>query len=268
MASRRGVAVIGVDPVGQGRFAAPVSAFPVRRRAATLHKFLRYSPDLLSVRGATGFLSRARSSSLRVPARFPRRSRDSPASDGGRGGRMSSGHRRGPRRTLVVDAATSARLGRVRQRGTAPELQVRALLRQLGIRWGHQRVRLPGSPDIVNLSAGWCIFVHGCFWHSHKGCQRATLPRRNNAFWRAKFTANRSRDARVLRQLRANGLKALVVWECDAELRPAIVRRRLATDLAPTPTAAGTRTGRRVAASSRRSGRCRRAAARAGRSRG
>jgi DNA mismatch endonuclease Vsr len=166
---------------------------------------------------------------------------------------MNSGRQRAARRPLVVDAATSARLGRVRQTGTAPELAVRALLRQLGIRSGRTRRQLPGSPDIVNLSAGWCIFVHGCFWRAHSGCQRATLPRRNNAFWRAKFTANRSRDARVLRQLRANGLKALVVWECDAELRPAIVRRRLATHLAPTSTAGGSRTGRRGAGSSSRS---------------
>jgi DNA (cytosine-5)-methyltransferase 1 len=56
--------------MGQGRFVAPVSAYPVRRRAATLHKFLRYRPDLLSVKGAAGFLSRARSGSLRFPPGF------------------------------------------------------------------------------------------------------------------------------------------------------------------------------------------------------
>jgi DNA (cytosine-5)-methyltransferase 1 len=56
--------------LGQGRFVAPVSAYPVRRRSAMLHKYLRYSPDLLSVRGAAGFLSRARSGSLRFPPGF------------------------------------------------------------------------------------------------------------------------------------------------------------------------------------------------------
>ena len=56
--------------LGQGRFTAPVSAYPVRRRPATLSKYLRYSPDLLSVKGAAGFLSRARSGSLRFPPGF------------------------------------------------------------------------------------------------------------------------------------------------------------------------------------------------------
>jgi DNA (cytosine-5)-methyltransferase 1 len=56
--------------MGDGRHAAPVSAYPVRRRAATLHKFLKYRPDLLSAKGAAGFLSRARSGSLRFPAGF------------------------------------------------------------------------------------------------------------------------------------------------------------------------------------------------------
>jgi DNA (cytosine-5)-methyltransferase 1 len=45
--------------MGQGRHVAPVSAYPVRRRSATLHKFLKYRPDLLSAQGAAGFHSRA-----------------------------------------------------------------------------------------------------------------------------------------------------------------------------------------------------------------
>lgn len=56
--------------MGHGRFVAPVSAFPVRRRPATLHKFLKYRPDLLSVKAAAGFLSRARTGSLRFPPGF------------------------------------------------------------------------------------------------------------------------------------------------------------------------------------------------------
>jgi DNA (cytosine-5)-methyltransferase 1 len=56
--------------VGEGRFVAPVSAFPVRRKPSVLHKFLKYRPELLSVKAAAGFLSRARSSSLRFPPGF------------------------------------------------------------------------------------------------------------------------------------------------------------------------------------------------------
>lgn len=133
---------------------------------------------------------------------------------------MSRARAPGSDRPLVVDPATSARLGRVRQKGTAAEAAVAALLRDLGVRAGKPRRRLPGSPDFVNLSAGWAIFVHGCFWHAHRGCKRATVPKRNRAFWLRKFEDNRRRDAQVLREVRALGLTTLVLWECDVEERP------------------------------------------------
>lgn len=140
---------------------------------------------------------------------------------------MSAARSRGSDRPLVVDPATSARLGRVRQRGTSAELAVKAMLRQLGIRCGHTKNRLPGSPDFVNLSGGWCIFVHGCYWHAHQGCKRATVPKRNHAFWVQKFAENRRRDARVLRALRAQGLRVLVLWECEYLDRPSAALKRL-----------------------------------------
>jgi DNA mismatch endonuclease (patch repair protein) len=79
---------------------------------------------------------------------------------------------------------------------------------------------------VANRARRWAIFVHGCFWHQHPKCQRATMPKRNAAFWRAKFAANRARDARVRRQLRGRGYFVLTVWECEAE-RPSSLGRRL-----------------------------------------
>lgn len=140
---------------------------------------------------------------------------------------MNPRGRRDAGRPLVVDPASSARLGRIRQSGTVPEIRVREILRELGIRSGRTKKRLPGRPDIVNLSAGWCIFVHGCFWHAHHGCPRATLPKRNRAFWRAKFQANRARDVRALRALPRLGLRPCVVWECELVEKRKLVRLRL-----------------------------------------
>src|SRR5262249_13526924 len=117
--------------------------------------------------------------------------------------------------TLEVDPETSARLGRIRQHGTEPELVLREILRGLGVHYRTRNRRLPGSPDLANVSRRWAIFVHGCYWHHHKGCSRATVPKRNRAFWEAKFRQNRQRDARAIRQLRARGLRVLVFWECD-----------------------------------------------------
>lgn len=116
---------------------------------------------------------------------------------------------------LSVDEATSVRLGKVRQKDTAPEQLVRKALHAVGLRFRMTNRDLPGSPDIANRRARWAIFVHGCFWHSHGGCHRATVPKRNRAFWVAKFAGNRARDARVRRELRRLGFQTFVVWECQ-----------------------------------------------------
>jgi DNA mismatch endonuclease (patch repair protein) len=134
---------------------------------------------------------------------------------------------------LVVDAATSARLARIRQKNTAPELLVRSMLHRLGLRFRVGRRGLPGSPDIVNVSKRWVVFVHGCFWHAHAGCSRATVPRRNRGFWRSKLDANRVRDARAVRALRRMGYTTIVVWECDVAAKPQLTTRRLRKLLPP-----------------------------------
>lgn len=135
----------------------------------------------------------------------------------------------GPRRRspLVVDAATSLRLSKIRQKDTTPERLVRALLAGMGLRFRVRNRDLPGSPDIANRSRRWAVFVHGCFWHAHAGCKRATVPKRNRAFWVAKFDANVRRDAAAVAELRRRGFRVAVVWECEVERNPARVARTL-----------------------------------------
>ena len=115
------------------------------------------------------------------------------------------------------DAARSALMGRARQRGTKPEIEVAAALRALGARYRLNVKSLPGSPDFANKTRKWAVFVHGCFWHRHRGCHRATTPTNNRDFWLEKFAANRRRDARSIRALRAMGYRVAIVWECDAK---------------------------------------------------
>lgn len=56
--------------VGDGRFTAPVSAFPVARKRRPLLEFLRFPPTPLSAKATNGFLSRAREGSLRFAPGF------------------------------------------------------------------------------------------------------------------------------------------------------------------------------------------------------
>ncbi|MDQ3032731.1 MAG: very short patch repair endonuclease [Myxococcota bacterium] len=106
-------------------------------------------------------------------------------------------------------------MGGIRQRGTAPELEVRRLLREAGRHFRTSNRDLPGSPDAANRRWRWAIFVHGCYWHRHSGCAKATIPKRNAAFWLAKFAANVERDRRSVRELRARGYHVLTIWECQ-----------------------------------------------------
>jgi DNA mismatch endonuclease (patch repair protein) len=108
-------------------------------------------------------------------------------------------------------------MGRVRQAKTAPEEAVAAWLRGRGVHYRRNVRTLPGRPDFANKRAGFAIFVHGCYWHRHPGCHRATTPTRNRAFWLDKFSANVARDAARMAELERAGVRAITVWECETE---------------------------------------------------
>jgi DNA mismatch endonuclease (patch repair protein) len=59
------------------------------------------------------------------------------------------------------------------------------------------------------------IFVHGCFWHSHKGCRRARKPSTKLDYWLPKLSRNADRDAAVTAALEGIGWRTLTVWECE-----------------------------------------------------
>lgn len=116
---------------------------------------------------------------------------------------------------IETDDATSERLAGVRQKGTKPELVVRKILTELGVRYRLNNKDMPGNPDIANRKHRWAIFVHGCFWHRHPGCKKATTPTRNREFWEAKLERNVERDRLALDALEARGYRVGVIWECE-----------------------------------------------------
>lgn len=117
--------------------------------------------------------------------------------------------------SLPTDPVRSALMKRVRQQKTQVEDLVAVALRQHHIGYRRNVRTLPGSPDFANKSRRWAIFVNGCFWHHHKTCVRGTVPTRNHDFWVEKFSANRKRDARKIRALRAQKFHVAVIWECE-----------------------------------------------------
>ena len=119
----------------------------------------------------------------------------------------------------MVDSLSPERrsilMSRVRGKETIPERRVRSILHRLGFRFRKNVKLLPGTPDIVLPKHKTAIFVHGCFWHQHKGCRKARRPTTRVEFWNKKFDANIERDSRKLRELRKAGWKTIVIWQCQ-----------------------------------------------------
>ena len=108
-------------------------------------------------------------------------------------------------------------MAQIRSKNTKPELIVRSLLHRIGYRFRLHRKDLPGKPDIVLPKYRTVIFVHGCFWHRHKGCKRCTMPKTNRDYWLEKFSHNIVKDGEYIRKLENDGWKVLIVWECETK---------------------------------------------------
>jgi len=116
----------------------------------------------------------------------------------------------------VVDRRTRSRMmAGIRGKDTKPELQVRQFLRGHGFRFSLAKEGVPGRPDLVFPAARVAVFVHGCFWHRHRGCRLAYVPKSNTHFWKRKFAENVRRDRLVEGRLRRGGWSVLTVWQCS-----------------------------------------------------
>src|SRR5579883_3301005 len=114
-------------------------------------------------------------------------------------------------------------MSRIRGKDTSPELVVRSLLHRMGFRFRvHRRIQVEGRgskiedsksptakrpryrpssilhprpaqragyvrPDIVLPKYKTAIFVHGCYWHRHRGCKNCTTPTHRREWWLKKL---------------------------------------------------------------------------------
>lgn len=108
-------------------------------------------------------------------------------------------------------------MSKVKSRNTKPEIRVRSWLHNRGFRFRLHRRDLSGVPDIVLPKYKTVIFVHGCFWHQHPGCKKATIPRSNHEFWKQKLERNVERDREHVEQLEQDRWKVIMIWECEVK---------------------------------------------------
>jgi len=140
-------------------------------------------------------------------------------------------------------------MSRIRGKDTTPEKRVRSLLHRLGFRFRlHVRIPVtlsastgeaPPSPlrkgrgaggevlrcrtpravsvDILLPKYKTAIFVHGCFWHRHRGCKNCTTPTHRREWWLKKLEGNTARDKVHQAAVKKLGWRSIVVWECQTE---------------------------------------------------
>ncbi len=126
----------------------------------------------------------------------------------------------------VHDKATrSYNMSQVKSKNTKPELLVRKYLHAHGFRYRLHVKDLPGKPDIVLPKYKTVIFVHGCFWHGHKGCKYYVVPKTKTEWWLNKINTNIANDKKAIQALQKAGWKIITLWECD--LKPTKVDNAL-----------------------------------------
>lgn len=108
----------------------------------------------------------------------------------------------------------SLNMSKIRSKDTKPEDYIRKLLFNHGYRYRKNVKNVPGHPDAWLARYNTAVFVNGCFWHRHEGCKYAYTPKSRIEFWNDKFQKNTARDKVVEDQLKEQGIRSLVIWEC------------------------------------------------------
>lgn len=106
-------------------------------------------------------------------------------------------------------------MSRIRSQNTKPEMIVRKFLFSKGFRYRINVKSLPGSPDIVLRKYRTALFIHGCFWHGHKNCKIAHIPKTRSEWWEKKINRNIERDNKTRGELKKMGWRTMIVWECQ-----------------------------------------------------
>lgn len=125
----------------------------------------------------------------------------------------------------VIKEQRSLNMSLIRSKETKLEIFIRLMLHKLGCRFTKNVKHLPGKPDIVLPKYKTVIFVHGCFWHQHAGCKRATMPKSKTDYWDPKLVGNVERDKHHLKNLNEIGWNVFTIWESETKNESQVVEK-------------------------------------------
>lgn len=115
-------------------------------------------------------------------------------------------------------------MSRIHAKDTQPEIILRKIISEAGIRSYRVHYKLTGKPDIVFPRRKIAIFIDGCFWHK---CSRCFIkPRTNKGFWNKKIDSNTKRDGVVNAELKRKGWKIIRIWEHELR-KEKIIKRKI-----------------------------------------
>lgn len=109
-------------------------------------------------------------------------------------------------------------MSQIKGKNTKPEILVRKFLFANGLRYRLHQKNLPGNPDIVLAKYNTIVYVNGCFWHGHNNCKKFVIPKTRTDFWLNKINTNILNDKRNIIELRKEGWKVIIVWECQLNI--------------------------------------------------
>jgi DNA mismatch endonuclease (patch repair protein) len=108
----------------------------------------------------------------------------------------------------------------MKSRNTKPEVLIRKSLTELGLNYRLHRRDLPGTPDIVFSKSKLAVFVHGCYWHRHAGCELAKTNRQTSLEWIERFNGIVKKDIIVKEKFSQMNWRVYVAWECEILKNP------------------------------------------------
>lgn len=123
-----------------------------------------------------------------------------------------------------VSARTSKTMAAIGGKHTkTTERRFRMALVRAGVSgWALHSEHVVGKPDIYFPIERVAVFLDGCFWHGCPSCGH--VPKTNCSFWWAKIARNQQRDQSTTRQLRANGVSVLRIWEHEIKEDQALAK--------------------------------------------